>query len=78
MQTEKFATITQNLIMRGHIARAKKILAITEKLVETGSQEAKQIILSIFSNTLIHFSNDHAFGIKNLVPTKLRTFISNP
>ncbi len=70
-QAEKFARLTQNLVMKGHIARAKKLLAITERLVLSGTKETQQIISSVFTNSFSSFAKGHGCTIKNLVPSGL-------
>lgn len=73
-QAEKFARLTQNLVMKGHIARAKKLLAITEKLLQSGSQETQQIISSVFTNSFSSFAKGQGCTIKNQVPSGLEPF----
>ena len=47
-RAERFANITKTAIISGNIVRAKKCLALAERLLATGSNETKLAISNVY------------------------------
>ena len=71
-QTERFAEITQQLIMNENILRAKKCLAVAEKLLRTGSSETKNLISGIYVHSVSSFMEYRRCQIAGLFPKALQ------
>jgi hypothetical protein len=71
-QAERFAEITKKAIISGNISRAKKLLAIAENLLETGSNETKNVISNVYVYSVSSFMELRHCSISNLFPQALR------
>lgn len=72
-QAERFAEITKRAIITGNIIRAKKCLALAEKLLETGSNETKIAISNVYVFSVSTFMELHHCTISNLFPQSLKS-----
>ncbi len=71
-QAERFAEITNKAIISGNISRAKKLLAVAENLLETGSNETKNVISNVYVYSVSSFMELRHCSISNLFPKALR------
>ncbi len=71
-QAERFAEITNKAIISGNISRAKKLLAVAEHLLETGSNETKNVISNVYVYSVTSFMELRHCSISNLFPKALR------
>lgn len=71
-QAERFAEITKKAIISGNISRAKKLLSIAENLLETGSNETKNVISNVYVYSVSSFMELRHCSISNLFPQALR------
>ena len=71
-QAERFAEITNKAIISGNISRAKKLLAVAENLLETGSNETKIVISNVYVYSVTSFMELRHCSISNLFPKALR------
>lgn len=71
-QAERFAEITKAAIISGNIVRAKKCLALAERLLATGSYETKNAISNVYVFSVSTFMELHHCTISNLFPKKLK------
>lgn len=71
-QAERFAEITKIAIISGNILRAKKCLALAERLFATGSDETKTAISNIYVYSVSTFMELRHCSISNLFPQALR------
>ena len=71
-QAERFAEITNKAIISGNISRAKKLLAVAENLLETGSNETKNVISNVYVYSVTSFMELRNCSISNLFPKALR------
>ena len=71
-QAERFAEITNKAIISGNISRAKKLLAVAENLLETGSNETKNVISNVYVYSVTSFMELRHCSISNLFPKALR------
>ena len=71
-QAERFADITKKAIISGNINRAKKCLALAERLFETGSNETKNAISNVYVFSVSSFMELHHCTISNLFPKSLK------
>lgn len=71
-QEERFAEITNKAIISGNISRAKKLLAVAENLLETGSNETKNVISNVYVYSVSSFMELRHCSISNLFPKALR------
>ena len=72
-QAERFAEITNKVIISGNISRAKKLLSIAENLLETGSNDTKNVISNVYIYSVSSFMELRHCSISNLFPKALRT-----
>lgn len=72
-QAERFAEITKTAIISGNILRAKKCLALAERLFATGSTETKTAISNVYVYSVSTFMELRHCSISNLFPQSLRT-----
>lgn len=70
-QAERFAEITKIAIISGNITRAKKCLALAERLFGTGSSETKNAISSVYVFSVSSFMELRHCSISNLLPKSL-------
>ena len=71
-QAERFAEITKSAIVSGNIVRAKKCLALAEKLFVTGSSETKSVISNVYVFSVSSFMELRHCSISNLFPQSLK------
>jgi hypothetical protein len=71
-QAERFAEITKIAIVTGNINRAKKCLALAERLFETGSNETKNAISNVYVFSVSSFMELRHCSISNLFPKSLK------
>lgn len=71
-KAQKFADLTKLMIITGNIARAKKCLAVAERLLLNGSAETKNIISNVYVFSVSSFMEVHHCSIANLFPATLR------
>ena len=71
-QAERFAEITKTAIITGNINRAKKCLALAERLFETGSNETKNAISNVYVFSVSSFMELRHCTISNLFPKSLK------
>lgn len=71
-QAERFAEITKTAIITGNINRAKKCLALAERLFETGSNETKNAISNVYVFSVSSFMELRHCSISNLFPKSLK------
>lgn len=72
-QAERFAEITKTAIITGNISRAKKCLALAERLFSTGSNETKIAISNVYIYSVTTFMEYRNCSIANLFPISLKT-----
>ena len=72
-QAERFAEITKSAIVSGNIVRAKKCLALAERLFATGSYETKNAISNVYIFSVSTFMELHHCSISNLFPQSFKT-----
>ena len=71
-QAERFAEITKRAIISGNINRAKKCLALAERLLTTGSNETKIAISNVYLFPVSSFMEMRHCNISNLFPKSLK------
>lgn len=71
-QAERFAEITKTAILTGNIIRAKKCLALAERLFATGSNETKIAISNVYVFSVSSFMELRHCTISNLFPKALK------
>jgi hypothetical protein len=71
-QAERFAEITKMAIITGNIIRAKKCLALAERLFTTGSNETKNAISNVYVFSVSSFMELRHCNISNLFPKSLK------
>ena len=71
-QAERFAEITKTVIITGNISRAKKCLALAERLLTTGSNETKIAISNVYLFSVSSFMEMRYCNISNLFPKSLK------
>ena len=71
-QADRFAEITKSAIISGNIVRAKKCLALAERLFATGSYETKNAIANVYVFSVSTFMELRHCSISNLFPKGLR------
>ena len=71
-QAERFAEITKAAILSGNIVRAKKCLALAERLLITGSSETKNAITNVYVFSVSTFMELRHCSISNLFPKSLK------
>lgn len=71
-QAERLAEITKTFIISGNIERAKKCLAVADKLLVTGSSETKNAISNVFVFSVSSFMELRRCSIANLFPQNLK------
>ena len=71
-QMQRFATVTQTLIMQGNIQRAKHCLQIAENIYNGSTAEIKNAIANTYVFSVSTFLEIHHCSIKNLLPKSLQ------
>lgn len=72
-QMQRFATLTEILLLRGNTARAKRCFEIAGKLLDTGSSEMKCAVSNVFVYSVSGFMLLHHFNMKAFFPKSLET-----
>ena len=72
-QAERFAEITKKFIVSGNISRAKKCLALAERLFATGRNETNCAFSNVYVFSVSLFMDLRHCSISNLFPQTLRT-----
>ncbi|MBE9462258.1 hypothetical protein ACFP1I_13545 [Dyadobacter subterraneus] len=71
-QMQKFADLTQTMISRGNISRAKKCFAIAENLFIHGNKETKTAISNVYLYSVSGMLELKHFNTENLLPNNLK------
>ena len=71
-QAERFAEITKTAIITGNINRARKCLALAERLLVNGNNETKIAITNVYVFSVSSFMELRHCSISNLFPTSLK------
>jgi hypothetical protein len=71
-QAERFAEITKKSIISGNIVRAKKCLALAERLFISGSIETKNAISNVYIFSVSSFMEMRHCNISHLFPQTLK------
>ncbi|PJE43878.1 DUF7674 family protein [Flavobacterium sp. TBRC 19031] len=71
-QAQRFAEITKTAIVKGNIERAKKCLAVAERLFLTGSNETQNAIANVYVFSVSTFMELRHCSISNLFPKSLK------
>ena len=71
-QADRFAEITKTAITKGNIGRAKKCLALAERLFATGSNETKSAISNVYVFSVSSFMELRHCSISNMFPKSLK------
>lgn len=71
-KAERFAEITKTAIITGNISRAKKCLALAERLFISGSNETKIAISNVYIFSVSSFMELRHCSISNLFPQTLK------
>jgi hypothetical protein len=71
-QAERFAEITKKSIISGNIVRAKKCLALAERLFINGSNETKNAISNVYIFSVSSFMEMRHCNISHLFPQTLK------
>jgi len=71
-RAERFAEVTKRAIVSGNIPRAKRFLAIAERMLNYGSQETKSIISNVYVFSVSTFMELRHCNISNLFPPLLK------
>ncbi|MBA4155456.1 hypothetical protein [Flavobacterium sp.] len=71
-QAERFAEITKSAIVSGNIVKAKKCLALAERLFITGSTETKNVISNVYVFSVSTFMELRHCSVSNLFPQSLK------
>ena len=71
-QAERFAEVTQKLLISGNISRVKKCLAIAERLMKNGNNETKNVISGIYVHSVSSFMELRHCNISGLFPQTLQ------
>ena len=72
-QAERFAEITKKSIISGNIVRAKKCLALAERLFVTGSIETKNAISNVYVFSVSSVMEVRHCNISPLSPQTLKS-----
>ena len=69
---QKFADLTQTMIVRGNISRAKKCFAIAENLFLNGNRETKTAISNVYLYSVSGMLELKHFNTEKLLPNNLK------
>lgn len=72
-QAERFAEITKTAIITGNISRAKKCMALAERLLVSGNNETKSAITNVYVFSVSSFMELRHCSISNLFPKTLKS-----
>lgn len=70
-QMRRFALLTEQFLLSGHTARAKRCFEIAGKLLDNGSAEMKCAVSNVFVYSVSGFMQLHHFNIKTFFPRSL-------
>jgi len=71
-QMQRFADLTQTMIVRGNISRAKKCFAIAENLFLNGNRETKTAISNVYLFSVSGILELKHFNTEKLLPSNLK------
>ncbi len=71
-QMQRFANVTQTLILQGNLKRAKKCLQVAENTFNKGNTEIKNAITNVYLFSVSTFMEIHHYSIKTLLPNSLQ------
>lgn len=71
-QAERFAEITKTAIITGNINRARKCLALAERLLVNGNNETRIAITNVYVFSVSSFMELRHCSISNLFPNSLK------
>jgi len=71
-QAERFAEITKTAIITGNINRARKCLALAERLLVNGNNETRIAITNVYVFSVSSFMELRHCSISNLFPISLK------
>lgn len=69
---QKFADLTQTMIARGNISRAKKCFMIAENLFINGNKETKNAISNVYLYSVSGMLELKHFNTEKLLPSALK------
>lgn len=70
---QRFAALTVTLVLKGHVARAKKCLDAVERLYVNGSAQTQNAISNVYVYDLSMALEVHHVDVQQLFPAGLRT-----
>ena len=71
-QAQRFADVTQKLIINGNIQRAKHYLSIASDLMEKGNKEVQNAISNVYVFSVSSFMELYHCAIRNFFPKNLQ------
>lgn len=71
-QAERFAEITKTAIISGNINRARKCMALAERLLINGNNETRIAITNVYVFSVSSFMELRHCNISNLFPISLK------
>lgn len=71
-QMQKFADLTQAMIVRGNISRAKKCFAIAENLFINGNKETQTAISNVYLYSVSGMLELKHFNTEQVLPNALK------
>jgi hypothetical protein len=69
---QRFANVTQEMILSGNVIRAKRCLQIAEELFDKGTTEIRNAITNVYLFSVSTGLEMQQYSIKKLLPEKLR------
>lgn len=69
---QKFADLTQTMLLRGNISRAKKCFAIAENLFINGNKETRTAISNVYLYSVSGILELQHFNTEKLLPYTLK------
>ena len=69
---QRFAEISEKLILTGNISRAKHCFEVAEIIFKHGTAEVKNAIANVYLYSLSTFMELHHINIKSLLPQALQ------
>ncbi len=71
-QAQRFAEITKQLIISGHILKAKQNIKKAEDIFMNGSSEIRNAISNVYVYSVTSFMELHHCNIKDFLPSTLQ------
>ncbi len=71
-QMQKFADLTQTMIVRGNISRAKKCFAVAENLFINGNKETQRAISNVYLYSVSGMLELKHFNTEKILPNALK------